>query len=281
MMYLPSLDEILDQTPLIFHPQTPLLEVLAQMSCVNAQGQCNPHKASHSGVLITEGDRLLGIFTERDVVGLAARDHDFQTTTIAEVMTPNPITLKRSEFKDIFGIISCFRTHHIRHLPLVDDSEKLEGLFSQDVLRDSLQPEHLLRLRDVSEVMVRDILTLDVGAIAIEAIELMAKHHTSCIVICQRGESKNDPQKYPVGILTERDILQYRLLNLDFKTYTALELSSSPPPLSQDWREPLARLRTDAKTAGAAVTRHRKTGRTLGTDYPKYHSQRPNSLSPL
>lgn len=229
MMYLPSLDEILDQTPLIVSPQTPLLEVLAQMSCVNAQGQCSPHQASHSGVLIMEGDRLLGIFTERDVMGLTARDHDFQTTTISEVMTPNPITLNRSEFKDIFGIISCLRTHHIRHLPLVDDCGKLEGLLSQDVLRESLQPEHLLRLRDVSEVMVRDILTLDVEAIAIEAIELMAKHHTSCIVICQQGESPNDPQKYPVGILTERDILQYRLLNLDFKTYTALELSSSPP----------------------------------------------------
>ena len=41
-------------------------------------------------VAVCDGARLVGIFTERDVLRLAGEAIDLRTTTVAEVMTANP-----------------------------------------------------------------------------------------------------------------------------------------------------------------------------------------------
>src|SRR3989304_10623687 len=43
-------------------------------------------------VAVCEGPRLVGIFTERDVLRLAAERADFRELRVAEVMTPRPVT---------------------------------------------------------------------------------------------------------------------------------------------------------------------------------------------
>ena len=44
-------------------------------------------------VLVTEGSKLLGILTERDIVRLTAIELVFEEVTIAEVMTQPVVTL--------------------------------------------------------------------------------------------------------------------------------------------------------------------------------------------
>jgi len=55
-------------------------------------------------------------------------------TKISEIMTPSPICLKQDDpFREVPHM---FREHHIRHLPVVDASNKLVGLVSErDLLR--------------------------------------------------------------------------------------------------------------------------------------------------
>lgn len=52
----------------------------------------------------------------------------------------------------------------------------------------------------LEEVMIRDLISIDAMATAKTAIELMNKHEIGCLVIVEREE--------PVGIVTERDVLQ-------------------------------------------------------------------------
>jgi CBS domain-containing protein len=50
-------------------------------------------QASASCILIAQGQQLLGIFTERDVVKITAREIPLAGVALSEVMTENPIAL--------------------------------------------------------------------------------------------------------------------------------------------------------------------------------------------
>lgn len=79
-------------------------------------------------VLITEGDRLLGIFTERDYArkvvlqGRASKD-----TNISELMTPNVCTITPSHTMD--QVMNIMTDNRFRHLPVVDHG-KIAGIIT-------------------------------------------------------------------------------------------------------------------------------------------------------
>jgi CBS domain-containing protein len=79
-------------------------------------------------VVVLDGERLVGIFTERDVAyRVVARGLDARSTALAEVMTPDPVTIAPGQ---PFG--AALLTMHeqgFRHLPVVDGG-KLVGLVS-------------------------------------------------------------------------------------------------------------------------------------------------------
>ncbi len=80
-------------------------------------------------VLITEGGgKLAGIFTERDLVKrVAASGLDVETTTLAEVMTRMPETMKPSDPAVV--ALRRMRDGGFRHMPIVE-GEKLLGVVS-------------------------------------------------------------------------------------------------------------------------------------------------------
>jgi len=81
-----------------------------------------------SAMLITENDKLAGIFTERDYARkVILKGKASKETLISDVMTSNPITVSPEDTID-----HCMRImtdKHIRHLPVVDD-EELVGIIS-------------------------------------------------------------------------------------------------------------------------------------------------------
>ena len=71
-------------------------------------------------VMVVEGARLVGIFTERDIAfRVVARGLDAQTTRLADVMTPAPDTVDPDK---PFGY-ALVRMHEggFRHLPVIED----------------------------------------------------------------------------------------------------------------------------------------------------------------
>lgn len=86
----------------------------------------NEHKIG--ALLVHRGKRLLGIFTERDVlVRVADAEVDLNTTPVQQVMTTNLHTENSSiTVSDAMKIMTAEK---FRHLPIVD-GEKLIGLVS-------------------------------------------------------------------------------------------------------------------------------------------------------
>jgi CBS domain-containing protein len=85
-------------------------------------------KKNVGAVMVVEGNRLVGIFTERDIAfRVVAQGLDARTTRLAEVMTPAPDTVDPGK---PFGY-ALLRMHErgFRHLPVVDDG-KVVGIVS-------------------------------------------------------------------------------------------------------------------------------------------------------
>ncbi len=89
-------------------------------------------RARHvAAVLVTEGQRLAGIVTERDVTyRVTAEDRDPHEVRVREVMTDDPKTIAPD---DTAGeALQLMRAGHFRHLPVVENG-RVVGMVS---LRD-------------------------------------------------------------------------------------------------------------------------------------------------
>jgi CBS domain-containing protein len=86
------------------------------------------------GLLITEGGKLVGIFTERDYARkLILKGKSSKDTTIGELMTKNPFTVTLdSSIEECMELMSNRR---IRHLPVVDNDELVGVISIGDVVR--------------------------------------------------------------------------------------------------------------------------------------------------
>ena len=230
--YLPTLDDLLDRTPITVAPETPLLDVLPQMSRVSpslGKGEIT-FDAPRSYTLITKGTTLLGVFTERDVARLTADGTNLAEMTVAEGMTREPIVLKNTEYRDIFTVLSIFREHRIRHLPILDDRGQLLGVVSQEKLHDALHPANLLKMSAVSEAMSDRVVNAPSTTPVLELARQMSQHRVSCIVITEdiHPEGEEIALAKPIGIVTERDWVRYQLLGLEIDRLQAAEVMSTP-----------------------------------------------------
>ncbi len=84
-------------------------------------------------VLIDEDKKCRGIFTERDAIRLVAKNVDVNQP-IGNLMTKNLITIQ--EDSSINEIRKIIQMHSIRHLPVVDQEDRLVGLLSVRALLD-------------------------------------------------------------------------------------------------------------------------------------------------
>ena len=77
---------------------------------------------------VMDGDRVAGIFSERDLLYCIARDGEGTLQkTVGEVMTSPAITIERDA--DALKALSLMTKRRIRHLPVVD-GERMVGFVS-------------------------------------------------------------------------------------------------------------------------------------------------------
>jgi CBS domain-containing protein len=92
---------------------------------------------SKGALLVVDGTRLTGIFTERDALfRVIAAGRDAATTTLADVMTPQPQTMHPDE-----PFLKALRLMHkrgFRHLPVVENGRPLGVVSARDALDDDL-----------------------------------------------------------------------------------------------------------------------------------------------
>ncbi len=231
-----DLEAAIDPHPLIVSPETLLVEAIALMSqtrgtsclltSLNASSNGIPSREFRSScVLVMEKSQLIGILTERDLVRLTANNINFKGLKIGEVMVQPVITLKEASCKDIFAPLFLFRRYKIRHLPIVDDRDRLIGVVSPESIRQVLRPANLLKLRRVSEVMTTQVIHAPMTTSVLNLARLMARKLVSCVVITQ---ADGEDGVRPVGIVTERDIVQFQSLQLNLSKLQAQGVMSTP-----------------------------------------------------
>jgi CBS domain-containing protein len=89
-------------------------------------------------VLVVEGERLAGIFTERDAVyRVMAAGRDPRTTLLHEVMTPDPLTVAPEES---FGYaLLLMHEKGFRHAPVVVDGRPIGVVSARHALDPDLE----------------------------------------------------------------------------------------------------------------------------------------------
>ena len=82
---------------------------------------------------VIDNGRLVGIFSERDALfRVVARDLDPDTTELAQVMTPDPVTINGK--RSLRHAMRLMYDGHFRHVPVVEDGAVI-GIVS---VRDAL-----------------------------------------------------------------------------------------------------------------------------------------------
>lgn len=230
------LREVIIPAPLTVSSNTPVTDVITQMS----QGRAailrsnSPDSDSSitdisrsSCVLVMEEQQLAGVFTERDVVRLAAGGMNLEGIEIACVMARDLIVLRESEFRDIFTALNLFRRHRIRHLPVLDESDQILGIITPESIRACMQPADLLKWRRVAEVMSAEVIHAPLTASVQSAAQLMAERGVSCVVIVSEKSTPTQNFLIPAGIITERDIVRFQALELDLTNTQAKDVMSA------------------------------------------------------
>ena len=89
-------------------------------------------------VLVMDGDRLAGIFTERDFAHkIGPKRRDISRVKITEVMTSDLFTVTPDQ--TVNDCMALMTDNHIRHLPVLQDG-KLIGIVSiGDVVKDIIE----------------------------------------------------------------------------------------------------------------------------------------------
>ena len=106
------------------------------------------HQQRIGYVLIVEQGRLLGIFTERDVLTkVAGRDVDIDRVPVGELMTPDPECLGVDD--ELVYALNQMSVGGYRHIPLLDDNGHPTGVVAMRHIVDylvSLFPQEVLNL---------------------------------------------------------------------------------------------------------------------------------------
>lgn len=122
-----------------------VFSVLSTMTVADAVAEMNRHRVG--SVLVIDAGRLVGIFTERDVLRrVVGAGLDPKRTLVAEVMTSGVITI--SPEATIEETMVLFTEKRCRHLPVLDQGRLVGTISIGDITRwisdvNRAEAEHL------------------------------------------------------------------------------------------------------------------------------------------
>jgi len=123
----PIRDVLTGRSPLTLSPSATVLEAARAM------------QSAHVGaVFVLDGERLVGCFTERDVVTrVVVPGLDATTVRLEEVMTRELFTVTPEA--RIREVAREMQSRHVRHVPVVEDDRLIAVVGLRDLLREHLQ----------------------------------------------------------------------------------------------------------------------------------------------
>lgn len=149
----PSLAQVVQPCSLTLPPDTSLKFAIDAIS-----------RTHTSCILVTEGPKLVGILTKRDIVRATATAMDFEKTPLSALMTREVVTCSESDATNPFTIFTTLQQHGIRHLPVTDAEGQLSGIITPSSIQAAFKPEHWLSYQpstptlEANQIRSREIL---------------------------------------------------------------------------------------------------------------------------
>jgi CBS domain-containing protein len=112
----------------------------------------NLMKAEDVGSLpIVEGDQLVGMVTDRDIVTrVVAEGKDVQSTTVGEIASRDLVTVDPEQ--DLDEAMRLMAQHQVRRLPVAEEDGRLVGILAQaDVAREGKDAKTGHVVQEISE----------------------------------------------------------------------------------------------------------------------------------
>jgi CBS domain-containing protein len=98
-------------------------------------------EARVGAIPIVEGKRILGIFSERDLMTrVVVQSLDAAETKVADVMTREVLTAEGEDTRS--ECLERMRGARCRHLPVLEDGKVIAVLSMRDLLRDEIEEQH-------------------------------------------------------------------------------------------------------------------------------------------
>jgi CBS domain-containing protein len=151
-------------------------------------------------MLVTREGRPVGVFSISDLVAGIAEQEAIRRETVGDVMSRTFLVCREDN-----TVLSAARTMTQagwRSIIVVNSQGKLRGLITgRDLLQIAGSPvdENL----QVSDLMKRKLLTIDIHASLQEAADMMIQHHRHRVIVVDQG----DPDSFPLGVISSFDIV--------------------------------------------------------------------------
>ena len=126
-------------------PQRPIRDLITGQKILTAAKETTVSEAARlmkkmnvGAVMVVEKEKLVGIFTERDVVfRVLAESRDPKATRLAEVMTAKPRTI--SPDRPVGHALHLMFESGFRHVPVVEHGRPVGMVSARDALGPELQ----------------------------------------------------------------------------------------------------------------------------------------------
>jgi len=142
-------------------PNRPISEIVRDQTITTAKptdsvlaAALRMRERSIGALLVVEGERLVGIFTERDALyRVIAKGIDPAQTRLSEVMTADPQAIEAD--KSFRNALHLMYENGYRHVPVVSDGRPIGMVSARDALGlDLVEFESDLKMRDnISEIL--------------------------------------------------------------------------------------------------------------------------------
>ncbi|NJK27573.1 MAG: CBS domain-containing protein [Coleofasciculaceae cyanobacterium SM2_3_26] len=260
------------------------------IALMNQMQDRNPHWEGDR-VWVVQAGQLVGELSRWDLLAWGAMTADPHIVPVAALMSRCPVAIEVIELGDAVRIVEILQIQAataknpcqldlptvLQPLPVVDDRRRLLGIVTPDRLWQILQPEDLLKLRQVLEVMDVEPIRVPPNLTVNDVARRMSEHRRTCVLVVplpSPAHEGTDPDNTgtmmrlrsprlgqevgqwfasePVGLLSDRDIRQLQLLGLDLSATPVGEVANFPPvtlsPSDSAWQayQHMQQYRTDA-----------------------------------
>ena len=162
------LGELMTRKPLTCAPDTPLIEAAGKMRGLGV-----------SCIIAVEGPAVRGILTTGDITARAVAEGRAPDTPVAEVMTPDPVTLPPTAL--VADVLYAMVERGITHMP-VTEGGKLVGILTQTDLTRVQATSSAVLIRDIATAPNSATLARIVGKIPELLVQLVGAQNPHRVV---------------------------------------------------------------------------------------------------